>query len=210
MWLAVLRANFLGNIGVVVISVFLLWHFWPGEGIPSLNELARIIWQWLIGLAAALAFLVPFMKGRSGRAVLGPVFKELGVTERVEGRARGLLSQLVYLIRTIPARLVWVIIVIIASRYDSYLALAAGMWGIGYLVLTDAVDQGLILTGKNYQQRKRILKLHSIELLCAGAVSGTCLAVLAMTIFGWLIWTPGCFCGAARRVVEWEESRSGQ
>ena len=200
LWFKVLIANFLGNLGIFIVSIALLWYYWPEEGAQSLFSIANIVWQWLIGLASTLAVLIPFMKGKSGRVVLHPVLQELGILTTIKGNPRNMMLLVRYTLDTLKWRILWLFLAIFLYFYNHYLGLVMGLWGIGHLVLLDAFDQTLILLDYPITKRKQTLKNHSLELIIAGAVAGASLGLLGLTVFGWLIWTPGCFCGTARWV----------
>lgn len=202
-WPRVLLANFLGNTGIAIISIAILWWYWPDNGIQSFESFLRLMQQWLMSLAAALIFLAPLMKTRSGMAVLKPLLIELGHDISPAARPRGLVGRNIYFLRTIMLRIAWILIFITAHRHHSVLGLIAGMWGIGHLVLLDSCDQVLILFDESQKSRKIKLKAKSADILIAGGIAGLMLAILGSTAIAWLIWIPGCVCGAAMWINGW-------
>ncbi len=203
LWKAVVLASLLGNIGISVIALALMLHSWPEGGVRSVSAAVDVAWRWLMGLAGALLLFAPIMKGRAGRAVLRPVLCEVGHDAGSGIKVRGLFRQSAYLVRTIPLRCVWIAIVYKAHGCYPLLGVVFGMWGIGHLVVLDACDQVFILLGVPRKTRMSLLDERCAEMVLAGAVAGVTLLVLGMTGVGWLIWAPGCFCGAALWVVSW-------
>jgi len=207
-WFNALLGSAGGLIGVGVIATVLVWWYWPaadGDQQPGLGAWFGVASKVISALVGFLALVLPFTKGGAGRALLRPVLRTQGIDIDKRAGKRSFTAQLRYLLMTAGWRVFWVVAVVAAAWYHRYLGMVVGLWALGHLMCTDACDQALMLRGREFAERRWALAKRSPLLLAAGALAGALAGLLGITVFGWLLWAPGVFIGAALWVAEWDQ-----
>jgi hypothetical protein len=202
-------------IGLLLVWIALLsasigvgWWKWPAEP-PNL-------WPWplhlgiALGLAtvAALAvwiLLLPLVMSFAMEHLAREVQRLAGAPPPTsESMLASLGSTLHVLLRTLPLRIAWLGVALIASFFGP-LGVIVGAFAMAHMAGIDAIDTALAARGIPGKRRMELQRLHRGELI-QGAGTGAALNIgLGLTVLGWLLWLPAMVAGAAVRVITWPE-----
>jgi len=203
LWFAALLRGSGGLLVIGIIAALSLWWHWPEAGIADLNGVIDLAGPLLADLAAALALLLPLSKGSAGAAVLRPVLRERDSSITLAMPKRSLGERAQALLRAPFWPLVWIAAIIAARIQHPWLGGAVALWAIAHLMCLRACDQSLAALGRDLRSRRRALAARFIPVLIASLVAAGMLAVLTISVFGWPLWPPGVFAGAARWTQSW-------
>ena len=203
LWPGIVMGSLGGPVLVTAAAVILAWVYWPEDVTPS--AVVKLAFNIVAGLAVFLAVMLPFLKGKAGQAVLRPILAAHGIEIEGNGKARTFKQQMVYLLRTLPWRIVWIVVVVWAANRDADLAKIVALWAIGRLMVLDACDQVLTIIGMPFGKRRWNLAKHGVPMVLAGLVAGIAAVISLITVFGWMLWAPGVFAGACGYVLRWSQ-----
>ena len=198
LWLRPLLAHGLALAVLVAVATSVTWWAWPGD---------HGWWSWLwragaalsLGLSAALAvwaLLVPLLLAVVLDSLAGAVFASRGVTVPAIPLAQAVAGSLTVLGRTLPLRLRWLAVSLMALLLGPFGPLLAA-YALARVAVVDASDIALAVRGVPAADRLRQFAAERGRLRRAAFVAGGLQLGLGLTILGWLFWMPGLVCGAA-------------
>jgi hypothetical protein len=202
-------------IGLLLVWIVLLaasigvgWWWWPAA--------ALTIWPWLLhaslalGLAtvtalAAWIILLPLVMSFAMEHLAREVQRLAGAPPPTsESMLASLGSTLHVLLRTLPLRIAWMGVALIASFFGP-LGVVVGAFAMAHMAAIDAMDTAMAARGIPGRRRMEIQRLHRGELIQGAGVGAAMNIGLGLTVLGWLLWLPAMVAGAAARVIAWPE-----
>lgn len=171
-----------------------LWAFTRALGLAATASLGA----YLILLPLLMALAMDGLARAVQRAQGAPPAAE-------EPLGKSLASALRVILNTLPLRLTWLGLSLVAGLVGGPFGMLIGALGIAHVGALDACDVALAVRGIDGLTRVRTLKAHRDEIL-GGAVTATPMAaLLGATLIGMAFWTPALVTGAARKVLDWDE-----
>lgn len=218
LWLAPLAATLAGWIAVFIVACLVLWWRWPGETVEGFwSSLWGILlafgWAALAAVGTWLAAL-PLLVGLAYEALVKRVLSEHGVPLGEERTISAIRSAAIVLLRNLGWMILWptlsvlcqvvAVLVPVTSPVTAPLGLILSQFGLAHIAVLEGGDVALGSRGLAGSRRWRLLRERRREILGAAAVGAGLSLLLGLTIFGWLLFMPAMFTGAALWVGSWD------